>query len=99
MRSLRQKDLKKRNNVYKSELTTLILKTISLNNRLKNSIRLNVTLKLFNLSLNNFKTRIVDRCISTDRKSKINKIFRFSRLCFLRLARKGQIYGLKKSSW
>ena len=50
MRSLRQKDLKKRNNVYKSELTTLILKTISLNNRLKNSIRLNVTLKLFNLS-------------------------------------------------
>jgi len=99
MKSVRQKDLKKRNNVYKSELTTFMLKNLSINNRLKNSIRLNITLKLFNLSLNNFKTRIVNRCISTNRKSKINKNFRFSRLFFLRLARNGQIYGLKKSSW
>jgi len=99
MKNLRQKDIKKRKLIYKSELTTFIFKTLSTNNRLKNSIRLNITLKLFNLSLNNFKTRSVNRCIFTNRKSKINKNFRFSRLLFLTIARSGQIYGLKKSSW
>ena len=99
MKSLRQTDIKKRNYFYKSELNTFILKNLSTNKNLKNSIRFNITLKLFNLSLNNFKTRSVNRCIFTNRKSKISKNFRFSRLVFLRIARQGQIHGLKKASW
>ena len=76
-----------------------ILNNLSKNTNLKSSIRYNASLTLFNFSSNYFKTRIVNRCIVTSRKSKIHNNFRFSRLFFLKIARQGLISGVKKSSW
>jgi len=99
MKSVVQKDKKKRRLVYKSEKDLFILKSLSKNTFIKPSLRHNISLKLFNISGNQFNSRVVDRCIVTHRKSKIHNHFRFSRLFFLKLARQGAISGLKKSSW
>lgn len=99
MKSVVQKDKKKRGLVYKSEKDLFILKNLSKNTSIKPSLRHNISLKLFNISDNEFNTRVVNRCIVTYRKSKIHNYFRFSRLFFLKLARQGAISGLKKSSW
>jgi len=99
MKSVIQKDKKKRNLVYKAEFKTFIYKSLIKNTSLKPSFRYNASLSLFNCSSNIFKTRLVDRCIVTSRKSKLHNSFKFSRLYFLKIARQGLISGLKKSSW
>lgn len=99
MKSVGLKDKKKRNLNYKSESSLLLLKHLSKNKMLNTSIRLNAVLILFNYSLNNFKSRLVNRCIITNRKSKIRNNLKFSRLSFFKIARAGLIPGLKKSSW
>lgn len=99
MKSIVQKDKKRRKLVYRSEDQSFILKHLYSNTQYIPSIRLNAALKLFNFSSNSFKDKTVSRCIFTYRKSKIHKNFRFSRLFFLKSARLGLISGLKKSSW
>ena len=99
MKSILQRDKKKRNHIYKSEHNLFIIKNISKNTLFKSSMRLNTSIILFNLSKNNFKNRAVNRCIFTYRKSKIHSSFRFSRLFFLKVSRFGLISGLKKSCW
>ena len=99
MKSVVQKDKKKRKIVSIFEDKLFVFKNLSQNLRIKPSLRYNISLNLFNFSKNNFETRLVNRCIVTNRKSKIHNYFRFSRLFFLRLARQGNISGLKKSSW
>jgi len=99
MKSTVQKDIKKRKLVYSFEDKVFILNHLNTNARLKTSIRLSITLRLFNLSSNSFQNRLVSRCIFTSRKSKLHKNFRFSRLFFLKAARLGLISGLKKSKW
>lgn len=44
-------------------------------------------------------SRLVNRCLLTRHRKKFHFLFKFSRLVFLRLARNGQIFGLKKSVW
>nr|QYC61984.1 ribosomal protein S14 [Guinardia striata] len=99
MKSILQKDKKRRLLVYKYENQKFILNHLYSNMHLLPSIRLNAALKLFNCSSNSFKDKTVSRCIFTYRKSKIHKNFKFSRLFFLKTARLGLISGLKKSSW
>lgn len=99
MKSVIQKDKKRRNLVYKFESTNFIFKSLVKNTSLKPSLRHTASLHLFNCSSNIFKTRLVNRCIVTSRKSKLYNSFRFSRLYFLKIARQGLISGLKKSSW
>jgi ribosomal protein S14 len=55
-------------------------------------------LHLSNLPQNSRKVRLNKRCTLSGRKSSFNSLYRFSRLVFLRLARQGEIVGLKKSS-
>ena len=84
MKSVFARDKKKRIVINNFENTNLILKNLSKNKRLKNSIRLNATLVLFNFLTNSFKSRSTERCIVTFRNSKIHKNFRFSRIFFFK---------------
>ncbi|HEY4499751.1 MAG TPA: type Z 30S ribosomal protein S14 [Candidatus Paceibacterota bacterium] len=46
-----------------------------------------------------FSTRIVNRCFRCGRKRAYMRPFGTCRICFRELASKGQIPGVKKSSW
>lgn len=93
------KDLKKRNVVKNFENKKIILKSLNLNNNFKNFVIWNAYTLLISLPKNSSKTRIVDRCIFTGKKSCVNKNFKFSRLFFLKFARFCFIPGLFKSIW
>ena len=99
MKYLLEKDKTKRSTILEQELLIYILKSFRNNTFLKNSIRLNSTLFLFNLYNNSFKSRCVNRCIITSRKSKIHKKYFFSRIRFLNIVRRGYLSGIKKASW
>ncbi len=93
-----QKDKNKRNLHREFENKCVILKSIAKNRSITKSIRWNSELALSMFTLNSHKIRLVKRCIITGRKNKFNKTLNISRLLFLKLARKGLITGLKKSS-
>ncbi|PIR89344.1 MAG: type Z 30S ribosomal protein S14 [Candidatus Harrisonbacteria bacterium CG10_big_fil_rev_8_21_14_0_10_40_38] len=46
-----------------------------------------------------FSTRIVRRCFKCGRKRGYIRDFGLCRICFRELASKGEIPGIKKSSW
>ncbi|PIP15813.1 MAG: type Z 30S ribosomal protein S14 [Candidatus Portnoybacteria bacterium CG_4_8_14_3_um_filter_44_15] len=46
-----------------------------------------------------FSTRIVRRCFRCGRKRAYSRKFGLCRICFRELANKGEIPGIKKSSW
>ncbi len=46
-----------------------------------------------------FTTRIVRRCFNCGRKRSYLRKFGLCRICFRELANKGEIPGIKKSSW
>jgi small subunit ribosomal protein S14 len=97
MKNQIQKDKNKRNLSLKFENKCIILKSIAKNNNITKTTRWNSELKLTDLNANSYKSRLVNRCVLTGRKSKSNGAFRFSRLSFLKFARNGLIAGLKKS--
>ncbi len=46
-----------------------------------------------------FSTRIVRRCFRCGRRRAYMRKFGLCRICFRELANKGEITGIKKSSW
>jgi small subunit ribosomal protein S14 len=46
-----------------------------------------------------FKSRIVRRCFRCGRKKGYMRKFGLCRICFRELANRGEIPGIKKSSW
>jgi small subunit ribosomal protein S14 len=46
-----------------------------------------------------FKTRIVRRCFRCGRRRGYMRKFGLCRICFREMANKGEIPGVKKSSW
>jgi small subunit ribosomal protein S14 len=46
-----------------------------------------------------FSSRVVRRCFRCGRKRAYLRKFGLCRICFRELARKGEIPGVKKSSW
>jgi small subunit ribosomal protein S14 len=46
-----------------------------------------------------FSTRIVRRCFKCGRKRAFIRKFGLCRICFREMANKGEIPGVKKSSW
>jgi len=46
-----------------------------------------------------FSTRILRRCFKCGRKRSYLRKFGLCRICFRELANKGEIPGIKKSSW
>jgi small subunit ribosomal protein S14 len=46
-----------------------------------------------------YKTRVVRRCFRCGRKRGYMRKFGLCRICFREMANKGEIPGIKKSSW
>ncbi len=46
-----------------------------------------------------YSTRIVNRCFRCGRKRGYMRIFGLCRICFRELASRGEIPGIRKSSW
>ncbi len=46
-----------------------------------------------------FKTRVIKRCFRCGRKKGFMRKFGICRICFRELANRGELPGIKKSSW
>lgn len=99
MKKLFAKDKKNRQFVKKLELKRFILKQISTNSNFLKTIQWNANNKLSELSTNNSKTILSNRCVKTTNKKIFHKFTNFSRTVFLTLAKLGNISFLRKSSW
>lgn len=99
MKKLIEKDKKIREKIKNLEKKKFIFQTISNNSNLSNLIRFNAFYNLSTLPNKASKTLISNRCVNTFNKKKSNKLTRFSRIVFLKLARNKKIHGLTKSSW
>ena len=99
MKKILIKDKKNRKFIKHFELKHFILKQISNNNNFQKITKWNALEKLTNLPKKSSKTYITNRCVKTVNKKTFHKFSNFSRMVFLKLARSGSIYGIRKSSW
>lgn len=93
------KDKKKRILNFNVENKKFILKSILKNVSVSKIITYNSSLKFTEFSNLYYLSVLVNRCVITGRNKRVQKLFRFSRLSFLKHARNGRIYGLTKSTW
>ena len=99
MKKLVRKDKHKRELISNAEVKHFVFKNIVNNHVFQSKIRWKAALNLSkNFKNFNFQS-LINRCIFTSRKKRINKLYSFSRIIFLKLARSGYINGLKKASW
>ena len=96
MKKLLQSDKRKRKFVYNLEINHYVAKAVFKNSNYSKFIRWNEMSKFLRKAS---VTQTVNRCILTGRKARVNKLYNYSRLVFLRLVRAGLLSGLKKSSW
>lgn len=99
MKKLLEKDKKIRKKIKDFEKKKFILKSIVNNLNLTNLIRFNALNNINKIEKKTSKVFISNRCINTINKKKFNKLTKFSRIVFLKLARNKSIYGLNKTSW
>ena len=99
MKKLVQKDKKNRSSLNLIETKKFVLKAIVNNTNFSNLIRWNAISKMTSVPSNSSSTFVTNRCILTGRKKRINKFYKFSRISFLKLARSGNVFGMKKSTW
>ena len=98
MKKLLKKDNYKRQQLLKKEINHFILKNISNSFIFTPKLRWYAALQLSKKFKINLQS-LVNRCIITSRKKRINKLYSFSRIMFLKLVRLGYLTGLKKSTW
>jgi len=94
-----QRDKKNRKVVKQFEIERFILKSIIKNLNYSNMIRWNAILRLTNLPKNSSEIGVINRCIITGNKKRVNNLYNYSRMVFLKLIRSGYISGIKKSTW
>lgn len=94
-----RKDKINRNLVFIYEIKRFILKNIVKNTNFSVVIRWKALLKRAKMSKGGSFTVLCNRCIITGRRKRINKLYSFSRIMFLKLVRFGHLSCLKKSSW
>lgn len=99
MKKLIQKDKKNRNRVKRYETYLFIYKNLNNNLNFSKLSRWKSYVSSMNLPFKSSPIQINNRCILTGRKKRINKLYSFSRISFIKLVRSGNINGLKKSSW
>nr|UDP55432.1 ribosomal protein S14 [Schizostauron trachyderma] len=99
MKKLLEKDKKLREKILKVEKQYFILNSIYKNFNFFTLVRWNAFLKLKNISNNNYKTSLSNRCLATINRKRFNKFTTFSRQIFLNNVRFGKFYGIRKSSW
>lgn len=99
MQKLLQKDKNKRIKIKNFENKKFVFKNLVNNSNLSKLTRWKALEEFFLLPVKSSLANVTNRCIITNRKKRINKLYSFSRISFLKLARKGHVSGLKKSSW
>lgn len=99
MHKLLQKDKNSRIKIKNFENKRFIFKNLINNSNVSKLIRWKFLEKVFLLPVESSLSHITNRCVITNRKKRINKLYSISRISFLKLARKGYVNGLKKSSW
>lgn len=99
MHKLLQKDKNSRIIINKFENKKFIFKNLVNNSNVSKLIQWKSLEKFFLLPVKSSLSHVTNRCVITNRKKRINKLYSFSRISFLKLARKGYVNGLKKSSW
>ena len=96
--TLKLKDQKFRKNYYKTENRYKLLRSIQNNQFLPFELRYLASLKITKFR-NSSISKIVNRCIVTNRGRGVYRPFNLSRHELKRLALNGEISGVKKSSW
>lgn len=96
--TLKLKDMQFRKNYLKTENTYKLLKAVQNNQTLPFKIRFLASLKISKFR-NSSKSKMVNRCIITNRGRAVYRPFNLSRHELKRLATNGEIFGVKKSSW
>lgn len=99
MQKLLEKDKKLRHQIKLIEKQHFILKSIFKNCNLFNLIRWNAFLKLKNLTKQNSKVSISNRCLKGINRKRFNRFTTFSRHILLKSIRSGLIAGMQKASW
>lgn len=97
MKKIAQKDKKNRYRFQKFEIKQFILKIIISNQYLTKYLRWNVCKNHYYIHKNS-RIKIVNKCISTKQKKKVNK-YKYSRIQFRMLTRRGRMYGFRKGCW
>ncbi|MGK2896892.1 MAG: 30S ribosomal protein S14 [Candidatus Makana argininalis] len=98
-KSIRERELKRLNLVNKFYKKRLLLKNIISNLHLSEKERWEAMIKLQKLPRDSSPSRQRNRCIQTGRPHAFLKKFGLSRIKLREYAMKGEIPGLKKSSW
>lgn len=93
------RDLSRRKQTCKYELSRLTLKSIIENRSLGEQERFRAAIKLSGLPRNSSKTRLRNRCVLTGRARAVYRFCKFSRIELRRLAGQGRLPGITKSSW
>lgn len=84
--------------VKKTEKQRLLLKYLINNLLISKKIRRKAQIRINDYSYG-YRSQISNRCILTGRGRSILSYFRLSRITFRKLASKGLLRGIKKSSW
>lgn len=95
--NLHEKKSRKSHSFYEDR--QIIFKSIIKNYHIETPTKLNATLKSSTIPKWSVKVHLVNKCIITGRKKRFNRLYKFSRLIFLKLARNNDILGLKKDTW
>lgn len=93
------RDNHNRKKIKHKELSLFLSRQISLNHNIPKLVRWNALYELTFKMHKDSKTNLSRRCIKTINKKSFHTFSNFSRILFLRLAKLGQISGLKKLSW
>ena len=93
------KDRRNRKYYKKLELNRFILQQISENSNFLKTIQWNARSRTNNISSASSKVKFQNRCTHTINKKVFHKFSKLSRTMFFKLAKLGQISGLRKSSW
>ena len=99
MKKLKQKDKQNRSYIKIDEFKKFALLNITKNSNYQKLVKFK-GYNLFHVTpIKSSKIRLINRCLLTNRKKRINNLYSFSRISFLKLAQNNYIYGLKKSVW
>lgn len=96
---LRFKDFKKRKKFNKNQNINLILKSILIKEELNNKFKFKFMLKNQQLLNYNFKSKIINRCIISNKIRSVNRITGLTKNSYKQYFDYGNIMGFKKSSW
>lgn len=98
MKKLKIKNIKKRQ-LFKFHEHFIFIKKVVLKNQISTEL-VCLNLKLFKCNVSkNSRTKITNRCIFSNKKTNVHKLFIVSRSIFRKFAHFNLVYGLHKICW